>query len=168
MNFLMFKLVLEKAEEPEIKLPTSTGSKKKQGNSRKKIYFCFMTIHILPFKKKKKMSFPFRPPQSIEQSSLSHTVGSHQGYLFQLHTQVAFTLYFNIIFLMKSEPFPGRGVRVGDRGAAPTALNPHVSRKNMRQRQACGRLAVRCVLPFPWPWVFLLPLDDFSTLCCCC
>ena len=26
MNFLMFKLALEKAEEPEIKLPTSTGS----------------------------------------------------------------------------------------------------------------------------------------------
>ena len=26
MNFQMFKLVLEKAEEPEIKLPTSTGS----------------------------------------------------------------------------------------------------------------------------------------------
>ena len=31
----MFKLVLEKAEEPEIKLPTSTGSSKKQENSRK-------------------------------------------------------------------------------------------------------------------------------------
>ena len=90
------------------------------------------------------MSFPFRPPQSIEQSSLSHTVGSHQGYLFQLQTEVAFTLYFNIIFLMKSEPFPGWGVGVGDRGAAPTALNPRLSRKNMRQRQACGRLAVRC------------------------
>ena len=30
VNFLMFKLVLEKAEEPEIKLPTSTGSWKKQ------------------------------------------------------------------------------------------------------------------------------------------
>ena len=29
MNFKMFKLVLEKAEEPEIKLPTSTGSLKK-------------------------------------------------------------------------------------------------------------------------------------------
>ena len=29
MNFLMFKLVLEKAEEPEIKLPTSAGSWKK-------------------------------------------------------------------------------------------------------------------------------------------
>ena len=35
MNFQMVKLVLEKAEEPEIKLPTSIGSLKKQGNSRK-------------------------------------------------------------------------------------------------------------------------------------
>ena len=34
-NFQMFKLDLEKAEEPEIKLPTSTGSQRKQGNSRK-------------------------------------------------------------------------------------------------------------------------------------
>ena len=31
----MFKLDLEKAEEPEIKLPTSTGSSEKQENSRK-------------------------------------------------------------------------------------------------------------------------------------
>ena len=31
----MFKLDLEKAEEPEIKLPTSFGSQRKQGNSRK-------------------------------------------------------------------------------------------------------------------------------------
>ena len=31
----MFKLVLENAEEPEIKLPTSAGSSKKQENSRK-------------------------------------------------------------------------------------------------------------------------------------
>ena len=31
----MFKLVLEKAEEPEMKLPTSTGSSKKQESSRK-------------------------------------------------------------------------------------------------------------------------------------
>ena len=42
MNFQMFKLVLEKAEEPEIKLPTSNGSSKKQESSRKKIYFCFI------------------------------------------------------------------------------------------------------------------------------
>ena len=35
----MFKLVLEKAEEPEIKLPTSAGSWKKQ-EFQKNIYFC--------------------------------------------------------------------------------------------------------------------------------
>ena len=37
----MFKLVLEKAEEPEIKLLTSPGSWKKQESSRN-IYFCFI------------------------------------------------------------------------------------------------------------------------------
>ena len=37
----MFKLVLEKAEEPEIKWPTSNGSLKKQ-EFRKNIYFCFI------------------------------------------------------------------------------------------------------------------------------
>ena len=35
MSFQMFKLVLEKAEESEIKLPTSDGSWKKQESSRK-------------------------------------------------------------------------------------------------------------------------------------
>ena len=41
----MIKLVLQKAEEPEIKLPTSAGSLEKQESSRKKkkkIYFCFI------------------------------------------------------------------------------------------------------------------------------
>ena len=38
----MFKLVLEKAEEPETKLPTSSGSWKKQESSRKNISFCFL------------------------------------------------------------------------------------------------------------------------------
>ena len=42
MNFQIIKLVLEKAEEPEIKLPTSAGSLKKQESSRKNIYFCFI------------------------------------------------------------------------------------------------------------------------------
>ena len=41
-NFQMFKLDLEKAEEPEIKLPTPVGSLKKQVSSRKNIYFCFI------------------------------------------------------------------------------------------------------------------------------
>jgi len=37
----MFKLVLEKAEEPEIKLPTSTKSSKKK-EFQNNIYFCFI------------------------------------------------------------------------------------------------------------------------------
>ena len=41
MNFQIFKLVLEKAEETEIKLPTSTGSSKKQ-EFQKNISFCFI------------------------------------------------------------------------------------------------------------------------------
>ena len=41
MNFQIFKLDFKKAEEPEIKLPTSGGSSKKQESSRKKLYFCF-------------------------------------------------------------------------------------------------------------------------------
>ena len=35
-NFQMFKLDLEQREEPDIKLPSSTGSWKKQENSKKK------------------------------------------------------------------------------------------------------------------------------------
>ena len=42
MNFQMFKLILEKEEEPEIKLPTSSGSSKKQREFQKSIYFCFI------------------------------------------------------------------------------------------------------------------------------
>ena len=38
----MFKLDLEKAEKPEIKLPISIGSLKKHKSSRKNIYFCFI------------------------------------------------------------------------------------------------------------------------------
>ena len=40
VNLQMFKLDLEKAEEPEIKLPTHTGLSKKQ-EFQKNIYFCF-------------------------------------------------------------------------------------------------------------------------------
>ena len=38
----MYKLDLEKAEEPEIELPTSAGSKKKAREFQKNIYFCFI------------------------------------------------------------------------------------------------------------------------------
>ena len=46
MNFQMFKLALEKGEEPEIKLPTSAGSSKKR--VPEKIYFCFID-HVKAF-----------------------------------------------------------------------------------------------------------------------
>ena len=42
MIFLMFKLVSERAEEPEIKLPTFIGSSKKARAFQKIIYFCFI------------------------------------------------------------------------------------------------------------------------------
>ena len=44
MNFQMFKLVLEKAEEPEIKLPTAAGSSKKQESSRKTSISALLTM----------------------------------------------------------------------------------------------------------------------------
>ena len=43
-NFQMFKLDFKKAEEQEIKLPTSTGSQKNQENSRKISAFASLTI----------------------------------------------------------------------------------------------------------------------------
>ena len=44
MNFQMFKLVLEKAEEPEIKVPTSAGSWKKHESSRKTSISALLTM----------------------------------------------------------------------------------------------------------------------------
>ena len=44
MNFQIFKLNLEKAEKPEMKLPTSIGSSKKQESSRKTSTSALLTI----------------------------------------------------------------------------------------------------------------------------
>ena len=44
LNFQMFKLDLEKAEEPEIKLPTTVGSSKKQASSRKTSTSALLTM----------------------------------------------------------------------------------------------------------------------------
>ena len=44
VNFQMFKLVLEKAEEPEIKLPTSAGPWKKEESSRKTSISALLTM----------------------------------------------------------------------------------------------------------------------------
>ena len=74
VNVQMFKLDLEKAEEPEIKLPTSAGSWKKQEGSRKNISFCFMNYgkafdrvdHNKLWKILKKMEIPTNWPASRE------------------------------------------------------------------------------------------------------
>ena len=44
MNFQTFKLDLEKAEEPEVKFPTSIGSSKKQESSRKTSISALLTM----------------------------------------------------------------------------------------------------------------------------
>ena len=44
VNFQMFKLVLEMAEEPEVKLPISTGSSKKQESTRKSSVSALLTM----------------------------------------------------------------------------------------------------------------------------
>ena len=52
----MFKLVLEKAEEPEIKVPASTGVLKKQESCRKKtIYFCLLKSLLMKVKESEKV-----------------------------------------------------------------------------------------------------------------
>ena len=56
MNFQMFMLVLEKEKEPEIKLPTSVRSLKKQ-EFQKNIYFCFIA-----------KAFDCVPQQTLENS----------------------------------------------------------------------------------------------------
>ena len=74
VKFQMFKLILEKAEELEIKLPTSDGSSQKQESSRKNIYFCFIVYakafdcvdHNKLWKILKEMGIPDHQPASWE------------------------------------------------------------------------------------------------------
>ena len=60
MNFLMFKLVLEKAEEPEIKFQTSVRSSKKQESYRKAPTSALMTMPkpLTAWKILKEMAIP--------------------------------------------------------------------------------------------------------------
>ena len=73
VNFQMFKLVLEKAEKPMIKLPTSTGSLKKQESSRKTSISALLTLPklstmwiIINWKVLKEMGIPDHQPPSWE------------------------------------------------------------------------------------------------------
>ena len=72
MNFQLFKLDLEQAEKPEIKLPTSDGSSKKR-EFQKNIYFCFIdydkTFDLVDYNKLENSSWdgntrpPYLPPE---------------------------------------------------------------------------------------------------------
>ena len=64
----MHKLDLEKAEEKEIKLPTSTGSLKKQGHyKKKKIYFCsFDCVHHKKLENSERWEYQSTWPASWE------------------------------------------------------------------------------------------------------
>ena len=70
----MFKLDLEKAEEPEIKLPTSTGSQNKKREFQKNIYICFINYarafdcvnHNKLWKILQEMGMPDHRPASCE------------------------------------------------------------------------------------------------------
>ena len=76
MNSLMFKLVLEKAEEPEIQLPTSTGSWKKPESSRKTSISALLTMPkpftvwiTINWKILKELGIP-RPPDLLLEKSV--------------------------------------------------------------------------------------------------
>ena len=77
MNFQIIKLDLEKAEEPEIKLPTSTGSLKKQESSRKTSTTALLTIPkpLTVFSSvqfsRSVVSDSLQPHESARQASLS-------------------------------------------------------------------------------------------------
>ena len=76
----LFKLILEKAEEKEIKLPTSAGSLKKQ-EFQKNIYFCFIDYtkafdyvdHNKLEKRDGHTSPPYLSPEkSVDMSRINH------------------------------------------------------------------------------------------------
>ena len=77
----MFKLVLEKAEETDIKLPTSAGSSKKAREFQKSIYFCFIEYakvfdcidHNKLWEILKEMGIPDRPPYLLPEKPVCRT-----------------------------------------------------------------------------------------------
>ena len=93
----MFKLVLEKAEEPEIKLPTSVGSSKKQESSRKtsaslttlKPLTVWITTNCGKFLKRWDARPPYLPPEkSVCRSKATVRTGHEKTDWFQIGTGV--------------------------------------------------------------------------------
>ena len=89
----MFKLDLEKAEEPEIKLPTSAGSLKKQ-EFQKNIYFCFIDytkafdcvdhINVENSSRDQNTRPPYLPPEKSVCRSRSNRTGHGTTDWFQI------------------------------------------------------------------------------------
>ena len=80
----MYKLDLEKAEEPEIKLPASVGLRKNLGNSKKSIHFCFIDYakvtdyvdhdNYMKFLKKWNNRPSYMPPEKLVFRSRSNRI----------------------------------------------------------------------------------------------
>ena len=93
MNFQMFKLVLEKAEEPEIKLPTST---EKAREFQKNIYFCFIDYakafdcvdHNKLWKVQAPWTAAYQAPPSVEFSRQEYWSGVPLPSPFDLYLEV--------------------------------------------------------------------------------
>ena len=82
-NFQMFKLVLEKAEEREIKLPTSAGSWEKEESSRKISLSCCLSLPLPP-PQFLSVFFSFSPASCGKQEQTMEPVSPAQHF-FTLH-----------------------------------------------------------------------------------
>ena len=103
----MFKLALEKAEEPEIKFPTSAGSPKKQ-EFQKNIYFCFIDYakgfdcvdHNKLWKILKQMEIPDLPLEKpVCRSGRTVRIGYGTTDWFQIGKGVFRAVYYHSAFL---------------------------------------------------------------------
>ena len=101
-NFQMYKLDLEKAEEPEIKLLTFVGSSKKQGNYRENIY-CFIN-----YAKVRKQQLEL----DMKQDWFQIGKGGHQGYIL---SPCLFNLYAEYIMWNAGLEEAQAGIKIAGR-----------------------------------------------------
>ena len=101
-NFQMYKLDLEKAEEPEIKLLTFVGSSKKQGNYRENIY-CFIN-----YAKVRKQQLEL----DMKQDWFQIGKGVHQGYIL---SPCLFNLYAEYIMWNAGLEEAQAGIKIAGR-----------------------------------------------------
>ena len=118
---MMFKLVLEKAEEPEIKLPTSAGSWKKQESSRKASIFALLTmpkpLTVWITVENSERDGHTRPPDEIciqvkkqqLELDMEQQTGSKLGkeYVKAVYCHPAYLIYMQSMNSMLNEEMPG-------------------------------------------------------------